>query len=221
MKFAVDILTNKLKAAYRDDDNSKLPGCYIINFPGEFDRTKTLKKANWTHLKDEKGNLLVENNKPVKGFEVSNDNIEVNVNHHLSLFTIDDILEYKYEKKRKALGFTNVIYNEIIEHIKEENKGLFEGTVSIGKKYLKGEMLLSFVDQFKELKNGKFGFDCEFDKQLPDLEISVDKNKWVKIDEVPFTHTFRNYGDCFYLKMNDSVNALNAFSIYYNTESNH
>jgi len=202
MKFIVNLSTNKLMSVYKSNKTVETrKNCYSVLLDiNEEDLVKQVKKGFWTHLKDDNGNLLWQQDsdtlKPLMGYAISDKEVEINIFNHLEFWTLQEILELKYRSKLEKSKYSHVFYEEFID---EDLKRKIDGNLHIGKKicYGNGKITLEL-----EMKDDEITFDCEYNGNKPN--ISLKKGKGNKI----------------YLQIDDDKNQLTSYAIYFNSNIN-
>lgn len=182
-------------------------GCYVIEVDDIDD--KLVHKGYWRELRDkgqpiwqEKSGLLV----PSKGFVIS-DQVKIKFRQHPNMWSLDEVIKEKYDKKLKKHGTDNVYYQEFIEF----NKIEFDGQLNFGKKFCSGSGVLVH-DLEKNIK--EFVIEIEANV-LPKMFVSYDNQSWCNVDSLCFEHRFKKETRKFYLKIDDHNNVLRAYSIYW------
>jgi len=189
---------------------------YVINLSDKFEFSKTTKRGIYKQLSDSDGNLLwdVENDilQPQMGFEVTDENVEINIYEYTKMFSIEEVLEKKYKDKLKSLEkYSNIFYDELIDGWDATHEGHF----NVGKKFLVGKGI--FEHKFN-MKDNKIFFDIEYKNQIPNLEFSIDGNNWTKIKKLPFSRDIRKTTKVksIQFKLNDFKNPITAYCIAFN-----
>jgi len=210
MKVLVNYSTGQIESVI-ESKSKILPSisCYTLEVDNIDD--KIVPKGFWRDLKNDNNQVVWEERsgtiETVKGFVVS-DQQKIKFKHHPNLWTIEEILKEKYEKKLKQSKFENVYYQEFVEEYKPI---LFDGNLNFGKKLCTGKGIL--VHQFtKSIK--EFELEINDQKDLPTLYVSSDSKSWCKVETSLYRHKFKKASEMFYLKLDDSK-VLSSYSIYY------
>ena len=210
----VEYGTDKLRSIVNEKSKIK-KNCYVISMDN-LDITKKIKKKKVQQLKDEDGNLLWEDTdyvKPKMGFVETDEEVEIDILNNLNEWTIQEVLRAKYFSKiENVKSCSNIFFNEFID----ENKfAKIKGKFNIGKRLCVGKG--TFEHSIK-LTNGKIFFDCEYQDEMPKIEISIDNEKWTLIKELPFEHGFRKKNiSKIYLNIDCSTNLI-AYSLGFNAD---
>jgi len=208
MKLAVNF-NDSLKTICQDKD--KLLGCYFISLDQDFNPKKLVQKSIWQQLKDENDNLLWENSellKPVMGYVVTGENIEIGL-EHLDLWALKEVLDEKYKQRLKKTNYSHIFYNEFID---DSLDCLTISGLSFGKKICSGTGTIIHNLKFKD-KN--FKFECEYE-QMPKLEVSLNNKAYYPVTEIPFEKDARVNPESFTLKLTES--SLLAYSVCFNSD---
>ena len=216
MKFAFNYNNDSLSAIFTDDMTPSKGGCYLVNINGDFKKTKMVKKGRWRQLRDDGGSLMWNDGSllvPKMGFEVDGE-VKIGINQFLELWSLEDIIEYKYASLLSQVDDYNALYyNELCD----ESSLNVEGNLHLGKKFCSGNGIIK-IDL--PLKNNKIYFDCECPDGLPNIEISLNGSKWTKIDEVPFIHNFsKTKSTGIYLRIKDDRKYLSSFYLCVNIDN--
>lgn len=219
MKIAVNMYDDSLKSIYNNRKvKDFLKGCYFIKLDDNFKDSKMIKQGCWQQLKDEKGKLLwkEDNNmlKPQMGYVVDDEEVEIEIFNNLSFWSISEILKLKY-KNITTKDHSRIYYEEFVDLEEVEDLPIhFSGNLNLGKKVCFGEGII--VHELR-LKNNKIYFDCEYENEMPNIEISLDGKTYSKVTKLPWIHDFRKATyKAVYLKINDFKNPITAYSIGFN-----
>jgi len=213
MRIIVDIVTDEILSVYQNDDIEETrKNCYIVN-THQIEDFKKVKIAAWKQLKDENGNLMLDDSKQLSqlmGYEVQDKEIKIVFSKYPSFWTIQEVLSLKYKKKLELSGYSGVYFEEFLDDYYN-----VEGNLSFGKKICYGNGVIKHP--FSKLKNNKISFDCEYVKDFPKIEISLDGQDWTRITEVPFSKDFKKVQySAIYLRLNDFENHLSAYHFFFN-----
>lgn len=207
MKVLVTYGANTIVDVYYDKQSIPV-GCYVIDVDDIDD--KLVPKGYWRDLKNNKNNPIWDTDesilKPLKGFVIA-DNVKVKFKSNPRLWTVEEVLKEKYDKKLKKHGVKNVFYQEFIAF----DKIVFEGDINFGKKFCNGygTLIHSFEQSSKE-----FIVDTEFLGEQPKMFVCSDKQSWVMIDSKSFLYKSKKETSKIYVSI-ESKNVLNAYSIYF------
>jgi hypothetical protein len=186
--------------------------CYTLEADSIDD--KVVSKGVWSELRDEEGRQIWEENdfskdrilRPAKGFIISGTQRVAFVKQP-SLWSVKEILEEKYKKRKLLLDSKHVLFQEFVSF----EGVLFDGNLNFGKRFCSGQGVL-INDLETPCKDFVLELECN---RIPKMFISPDESSWTKIDDVKFSHRFKKETDKIYLKLDDYENSLHGYALYY------
>lgn len=138
--------------------------------------------------------------------EMTDELVHVNLLTHPEFWNVSELINQKYIARLN--GYNRVIFEEFIGDVpKVPHTGL-----NVGKRHCNG---FGEVIYDLPISSRTFKFDCEFQGELPKMSVSADWIKWVDVVKIPLEFRTRKLNNQFMVKIDDKVNILTAYSIYY------
>lgn len=190
MRIVVDEKTDKLLSILSGRTKNRKQNSYTINVRDGFSPTKLVKKGHLEQLRNDDGSLQWENDdsgtlKPVKGYVVEAEEQEIGIANYPAFWTIQEVLQLKYGEVIRGLDkITSLYYDEMLDETIES-----EGAINFGKRICCGKGKI--VHAVEKMSSNKIFFDCEYEGEMPKIEISFDGKKGLKITSFPFERDFR------------------------------